>query len=170
MSLSIIVAHDKHRLIGVDNSLPWSLPADLQYFKSKTLNKVCIQGRKTFESIISQLGKPLPFRTNIILTSDTSYQVEYDNCYVYNSAADILNEYKRYGFDTEVFVIGGNTLFTQFLPYVDRLYITYIDHEFEGDCYFPEVDYSQFKLISSKKGVTDKHNPYRYYFNVFDRV
>ncbi|GED72339.1 dihydrofolate reductase [Brevibacillus reuszeri] len=162
--ISIIVAHDRNRLVGKDNSLPWSIPNDLQYFKQLTTTKIVIMGRKTYES----LGRPLHNRTNIILTSNPDYQAE--GCDVYNSIEPILEECKSHAeAGEEVFVIGGSSIYKQFLPYIDRLYITEIDHEFVGDTHFPEIDMSEWKHISNAKGVKDNKNPYDYYFKIYDK-
>lgn len=159
MKLWIIVAHDKNGVIGKNNELPWNLPEDLKYFKKKTTNYPIIMGRKTFESI----GKPLPNRENIILTRDENYAVE--NCKVINSIQKLL-------FRSDVgFVIGGSEIFNQFLPFVDKLFITRIDHEFEGDTYFQNYNNNnEWKLVSSVKGIKDEKNPYDYFFEIYDRV
>lgn len=158
--LSIIAAYDRNQLIGNEDNLPWSLPKDLAYFKEKTIGKVVIQGRKTFESF----KKPLTNRTNVILTSNPNYKAE--DCYVYNSVKDILNKYSNL---EEVFVIGGSQIYKEFLPYTDRLYVTEIDYEFEGNVFFPKVDMSKWTLVSRTKGIKDDKNPYDYYFKVYER-
>ncbi|ATF13512.1 dihydrofolate reductase [Brevibacillus brevis X23] len=158
--ISIIAAYDRNRLIGIDDNLPWNLPKDLAYFKEKTLGKVVIQGRKTFESF----KKPLANRTNVILTSKSNYKAE--GCYVYNSVKDILNKHSNL---EEVFVIGGSQIYKEFLPYADRLYITEIDYEFEGNVFFPEVDMSKWTLFSNTKGIKDDKNSYDYYFKMYER-
>jgi len=160
--ISIITAFDNNYLIGKGNELPWSLPNDLKYFKQRTEGHIVVMGRTTFESI----GKPLPNRTNIILTRDPMYQVE--GCYTYNSIEAIMYEYQNYAEpDEEIFVIGGREVYKQFLPYADKLYITEIDHEFEGDVYFPELDLDEWRIIQSEHGIRDEKNPYDYYFNVY---
>ncbi|MNJ90147.1 Dihydrofolate reductase [compost metagenome] len=157
MKLFIIVAHDKNKLIGKNNELPWNLPEDLKYFKKKTTNYPVIMGRKTFESI----GKALPNRKNIILTRDKDYSAE--NCRVINSTLEL-------SIRSDVgFVIGGSEIFNLLMPFVDKLFITRIDHEFEGDTYFSNYDDNEWKLISSEKGVKDEKNPYDYFFEVYDR-
>lgn len=116
-------------------------------------------GRKTFESI----GKPLPNRTNIILTSKLSYQA--NGCQIYNSISDILSQYKN----QELFIIGGESVYRQFFPYTDFMYVTYIDYVFEGDTYFPKYDKEEWVLINSQKGIKNEKNPYDYYFDVYGR-
>jgi dihydrofolate reductase len=119
-------------------------------------------GRKTFESI----GKPLPNRTNIVLTKDPSFSP--DGCYIYDTITDIIHEYNSYALpDEEVFIIGGQSIYEQFLPHADRLYITHINHEFDGDAFFPSVDFTEWDLIESRKG--NECDTYDYYFNVYNR-
>jgi dihydrofolate reductase len=162
--ISIITAMDKNGLIGRGNTLPWHLPNDLLYFKHLTEGKIVIMGKTTYESI----GKPLPNRINIILSRDTSYRA--DGCYVYNSLESILYEYQNFSDKSEeVFIIGGSEVYRQFLPYADKLYITEIDHEFEGDTYFPEIDWDEWRIVQSEQGIKDDRNPYNYYFNVYIR-
>jgi dihydrofolate reductase len=157
--ISLLVAMDKNRLIGVNNQLPWRLPADLAYFKKVTMGHPIVMGRKTFESI----GKPLPGRKNIIITRNPHYQAE--NCEVYNSLSEAVQQYQ----DENVFVIGGAQIFNESLPFADKLYVTFIDHEFTGDTYFPEINWSEWELESAAPGVTDEKNPYAYQFKVFVR-
>jgi dihydrofolate reductase len=160
--ISLIVALDKQGCIGKDNQLLCHIPEDLRYFKQKTIGKVVIMGRNTFESI----GKALPNRTNIVLTKDPTFSP--DGCYIYDSIEDIIHEYNSYALpDEEVLIIGGAKTYGQFLPYADRIYITNIDHVFEGDAYFPYVDFSQWDLVESRKGNECKE--FDYYFNVYDR-
>ncbi|BCB04439.1 dihydrofolate reductase [Bacillus sp. KH172YL63] len=160
--LSFIVAMDKNQVIGINNELPWRLPADLAFFKKTTMGQPIIMGRKTFESI----GKVLPGRENIIVTRDTDYSK--DGCTVIHSIEDI----KRINANTdeELFVIGGAEIFNATFDSADRLYITLIDEEFEGDTYFPELDPNEWKVISKEKGMKNEQNPYDYYFIVYDRI
>lgn len=127
--LSIITAMDNNRLIGKNNALPWHLPEDLAFFKKTTLNKPIIMGRKTFESI----GRPLPGRTNIIISRNKDYSV--DGCVVLDGIESVLEFCKN---DSEIMLIGGASLYEQWLPYADQMYMTLIDGEFEGDAWFPE--------------------------------
>jgi len=130
MSFAAVVAHDKNRLIGGDNKLLWHLPEDLKNFKKLTLNSTVIMGRKTFESIGS---KPLPKRLNVILTKDTDFKA--DNCIVYNRVEDIVRNFAE---EPQVFVIGGGEIYKQFFPYTQRIYVSLVDGEYQGDTYFPE--------------------------------
>ena len=159
--ISYIVAMDKNRVIGKDNQLPWHLPADLKFFKKVTMGHPIVMGRKTHESI----GKPLPGRENIILTRNQTYKSE--GCSVIHSVEELnrLVEEKN----EEVFVIGGAELFKATFAHVDRLYITKIEHEFEGDTYFPDFKESDWKIISQEKGIKDEKNPYDYSFIIYER-
>jgi dihydrofolate reductase len=128
MNFSAIVAHDTDRVIGGDNKLLWNLPEDLKRFRDITMGAPIVMGRKTFESI----GKPLPGRENIILTRDTNFKV--DGCFVYNDMESIIADYKN---SNEVFIIGGGEIYKLFFPHIDRLYITVVEGEYEGDTHFP---------------------------------
>jgi dihydrofolate reductase len=161
MNLSIIVAMDKNNLIGNNNKMPWYLPSDLNYFKLKTLNHPVVMGRKTFESI----GRPLPDRRNIILTRNKTYAQQ--GCEVIHSKEELLNQFKDSS--EEVFICGGAEIYKQFLPYSNKLYITRIEEEFEGDTYFPSINLELWEKVSSQQGVKDKQNPYDYSFNLYKR-
>lgn len=157
--ISLIVAIDKNRVIGKDNRLPWRLPADLAYFKKVTLGSTVVMGHKTFESI----GKPLPGRQSCIITRDINYVME--GCSVCHSIEDVLKSYHG----EEVFIIGGEQVYSAFFPYADKLYITFIDDCFEGDAFFPTIDGQEWKLVSKVKGEKDENNPYDYYFIIYER-
>lgn len=159
--LSMIVAMDVNRGIGKDNQLLWHIPEDLQYFKSITSHKVVVMGRKTFESI----GKPLPNRTNIILTRDPSYKAP--GCLVYHSIENILSENTMDDDHAEVVIIGGAEIYNLFLPYADRLYITQVSGTFNADTFFPTLPNEQWKMISRKKGTQD--TSHEYYFEIYER-
>ncbi|MFC7320641.1 dihydrofolate reductase [Halobacillus campisalis] len=161
--ISFVFAMDKNRLIGKDNDLPWHIPRDFKFFKDTTWGQTIIMGRKTFESF----GKPLPERKHIILTSDENYEVE--DCEIIHSIDDIIRLNESYP-DVEWFVIGGSVLFEKMQPFADRMYMTYIDHEFEGDTFFPEYEEADWHLVEEKKGIKDEKNPYDYYFRIYDRV
>lgn len=160
--LSMIFANDRNYLIGKDNWIPWYIPNDLDYFKTMTTGKTIIMGRKTFESF----GKPLPNRHHVVLTRNKDFQA--DGCVVFHQIEDVLDYIKQFS-DQEVIVIGGSEIYQQFLNYADRLYITYIDAEFEGDTYLPKFDLSNWQLTSKEKGIKNEENPYDYYFLQYDR-
>lgn len=145
--ISIIVAIDKNNLIGDGEKLPWYYPEDLKYFKTKTLNKTVLMGRKTFDSIIKRNNKPLPKRNNIVVTRNGNYKCEFDNVKVINN----LDEFLQANHEEEIFIIGGEKVYKVALKYADRLYITHINKEYKGNVYFPNINYDNYNLISSEK-------------------
>ncbi|MGG1574168.1 dihydrofolate reductase [Fictibacillus sp. NRS-1165] len=157
--ISFVFAMDENGLIGNRNELPWHLPADLQYFKKVTMGKPIVMGRKTFDSI----GKPLPGRENIILTRNESFQAE--GCTIIHSVQQALERKEE-----EVCVIGGAEVFSLFMPYVQRMYITKINESFQGDTYFPEIDESEWKLVSETPGIVDGKNKYSHDFLVMEKI
>ncbi len=159
--ISFLVAMDQNRVIGKDNALPWHLPDDLKFFKRVTMGHPIVMGRKTYESI----GKPLPGRENIIITRNTEYQA--DGCTILHSVEELQKYLDKK--EEEVFIIGGAQLFNDTFPIADRLYITEIHHEFEGDTFFPEFPESEWTLTSKEKGIKDEKNPYDYYYTIYDR-
>jgi len=166
-TISIIVAMGTNRVIGTGGQLPWDLPSDMDNFMTTTMGHPIIMGRKTHESI----GEALPGRTNIILSrrKDTYSP----GCVVVNSpeSAMMLARLSEGGDeeDGEIFVIGGGTIFEEFLPRADKLYITRIDHDFSGDVHFPEVDEDVWDLKSEDPWVVDQRNPYAHSFLIFER-
>jgi dihydrofolate reductase len=158
--ISFIVAMDQQRLIGRNNELPWHLPADLAFFKRKTMGRVIVMGRKTYESI----GKPLPGRTNVIVTTQRDYKAE--GCTTVHSVEEVLTRFRD---EEEICVIGGSEVFKLFMPATDVLYITWIAHEFEGDTFFPEIDSDLWMEVSREQGVRNEKNPYDYYFTTYIR-
>lgn len=160
--ISLLFAMDKNRVIGKDNDLPWRLPNDLKFFKELTIGNNVIMGRKTYDS----MNGPLKNRENIIVTRDKNYEVA--GCKIIHSIDDILSINEKEP-TKEWFVIGGEEIFKQILPYADKIYMTYIDHSFEGDTYFPEWDESEWEEISKTKGKKDDKNPYDYYFIEYER-
>jgi dihydrofolate reductase len=146
MKISLIVAMASNRAIGLNNQMPWHLSADLKRFKQITMGFPIIMGRLTFEAI----GRPLPGRTNIIVSRNLSYQQE--GCVVVDSVDAAINHGCRLA--DEVFVIGGATLYEVTLPLADSLYITQINQDFEGDTFFPDFDTNDW--IEVERGnVTD---------------
>ncbi|WP_339193783.1 dihydrofolate reductase [Paenibacillus sp. FSL P4-0176] len=140
--LSIIVATDKNGLIGNDGKLPWLIPWDLKYFKDMTVGKNVIMGRKTYESI----GKALPRRTNIILTTKENYQAE--DCIVVNNIDEVIKIANESIVDS--FVIGGSSIYEQFIARVEDMYINEIQSEFEGDAYFPTYDENEWNVTGER--------------------
>ncbi|MDQ7016683.1 MAG: type 3 dihydrofolate reductase [Gammaproteobacteria bacterium] len=161
MKLSIIVAMDRNRLIGNNNQLPWHLPADLQFFKKTTLGKPILMGRKTHESI----GRPLPGRRNIIISRNLDYQA--NGCDVVHSieaALELVHECE------EAMLIGGATLYQQALPLAQRLYLTLVEAECEGDCWFPDYQqHEKWQEISRETHHADEKNQFNYNFVILDK-
>ncbi|WP_409301234.1 dihydrofolate reductase [Peribacillus sp. SCS-155] len=160
--ISLLVAMDKNRVIGKDNQLPWHLPADLKYFKETTMGHPIVMGRKTFESI----GRILPGRENVIVTRRQDFKA--DGCTILHSTEEIKLFAEKAG--REVFVIGGAEIFREVLPFADRLYITEIHHEFEGDTFFPEFDQQNWVKKSVVHGVMDEKNIYNHDFIVYEAI
>ncbi len=161
MILSIIAAVSDNNAIGINNSLPWSLPNDLKHFKSLTLNHSVIMGRNTFNSI----GKPLPNRKNIVVSYQTEQEIP--NVINVNSLKDALNLVKN---EDEVFVIGGASLYEQVLPIANRLYITQVHGNIPGDRFFPTIDDAIWKVTDTKFHQQDKTHAYDYSFLIYNHI
>ena len=160
--LSIIVAKAKNNIIGKDNGMLWKIPDDLKRFREKTTGHTIIMGRKTFES----LGRVLPNRKHIILCNDMEMDIDNENVEILD---DISKLDKYINSDEENFVIGGATIYKLLMPYVNKLYITKINHDFEGDVYFPEIKETEWKEISKEKGLKNDENPYDYEYITYVR-
>lgn len=158
--IAMIAAMSTNRTIGINNKLPWHLPADLKHFKSLTLNKSVVMGRKTYESI----GKPLPNRQNIILTNQVNYKAL--GCDVVNSIEAAI---KTAEMKDEIMIIGGAKLFEQCLPLAKRLYLTVIETDIVGDTYFPQWKKEEWIITSQEAHAPDDKNPYAYCFMQVDR-
>ena len=152
MIISLIAAMDKNQLIGVKNGLPWHLPADFRHFKEVTMSKPVIMGRKTFESI----GKPLPGRKNIVI-SRKGFAA--DGISVVESIDEALQLVS--GVD-EVMIIGGASFYQQMIDRADRMYLTHVDAECEGDAWFPEFDLANWKIVSEQDYSSDEKNNYNF--------
>jgi len=142
--LSLIVAKADNGVIGRDNQLPWYLPADLKHFKARTMGKPIVMGRKTFDS----LGRVLPGRPHVVITRDLHLQLP-ENCYRVKSLADAIAQGQQLTTEQEpeVVIIGGAQIYNQALGCVDRLYVTEVHQEPEGDAQFPEIDLNQWKEV-----------------------
>ncbi|WP_046213984.1 dihydrofolate reductase [Paenibacillus wulumuqiensis] len=162
MTITLIWAQARQGVIGKDNDMPWKLPRDMAYFKQQTQQKTIVMGRKTWNSFGS---KPLPNRRNIILTRDTAFEAE--QAEVVHSVEEAL---RLAGAEEEVMIIGGSQIYKEFLSHADRLLVTRIEHDFEGDTYFPEVDWSTWELVNTIPGVRDEKNDYDYRFEEYRRV
>lgn len=158
--VSIIVAMSENRVIGVDNELPWRLPADLQHFKATTMAKPVLMGRKTFESI----GRALPGRRNIVVSRTPGYAAA--GCETVGSVQDAL---RRVEAEPEIMVIGGASFYEQLLPQAHRVYLTLVHANIDGDARFPEMDLAQWREVSRTDHQADDRNPIAYSFLVYER-
>lgn len=160
--ISMIAALAKNRAIGKRNALPWYLPADLKHFKEKTTGKTIVMGLNTFKSVGS---KPLPNRKNVVLVDDKSYQAP-EGVVVAHSIDEAVEITKN---DGEVMISGGAMVYQQFLPLAERIYLTFIDHDFEGDIFFPEFNMEDWHEVSREDHEPDDKNHYKYSFVVLER-
>ena len=143
IKIAIIVAMAENGVIGRNNKLPWYLPEDLQYFKKVTMGKPIIMGRKTFDS----LKKPLPGRTNIVITRDQNYQHSGIRVvHTIEAAIELAKNIALIDGVEEIMVIGGAQIYQAALLYVDQIYLTKVQQTVEGDAYFPEIDWNQWKI------------------------
>ena len=149
-----IVAVDKNWAIGKENKLLVSIPQDMKFFRETTMGKVVVRGRKTVESFPG--GQPLKKRTNIVITRDKNYSVK--DAIVVHSVEEALEELKNYNSE-DVYVIGGDSIYRQMLPYCDVAHVTKINHAYEADTYFPNLDEKEDWLVT---GVSDEQT----YFNL----
>lgn len=132
---SLIAAVSKNNCIGNKNKIPWNIPEDFQYFKKTTLGKTCLMGKATFESIINYLGKPLPGRYTVVITSDKNYPVP-EGVRIFSSLDEAFEKLRG----EDVFVCGGASIYKQTINRVDTLYITHVNMEVDGDTFFPEIN------------------------------
>jgi len=167
MIVSIIVAMDRARGIGVDNKLPWRLSADLKRFRELTMGHHIIVGRKTFESIIKVGGKPLPGRRMIIVTRDGNYKIE--GCDVAHSVEDAIELARERG-ESEVFVCGGAEIYAQSIEVADRMYLTLVDAEVAADTFFPEFDDREWGEQESFYQPADEKNQYPFTLRLLIRI
>ena len=164
MQVTAIVACSKNRAIGRDNQIPWYLPADLRFFKEKTSGHHILMGRKTYESI----GRPLPRRTNIIITRQADYKAE--GCVVLSSLLEGVEYAKKHG-ESELFIIGGGEIYRQALPVCSKIYYTEVDTEIvDANVFFPKLEASNWKLSLEKPHEKDEHNPHAYVFKLYERL
>ncbi len=162
--ISYVVAMDRNRLIGDGGALPWRLPDDMRHFKDITMGHTLLMGRRTYESIPDRF-RPLEGRTNIVLTTQADYEAP--GCIVAHSLEDALAAVDP---QEELMVIGGARLFTELMPLVDRLYLTGIAGEYEGDVYFPEFDLSQWRETAREEHPRDDRHDSAFVFLTLDRI
>lgn len=159
--IKLIVAKASNNVIGNNNQLIWHLPNDLKHFKNLTTNHPIIMGRKTYES----LGRPLPNRTNIVITRDANFTDE--KVVITHSLDEAIKKAEE--INNDFFVIGGGEIYKQAMLIADELYITEVHHEFEGDTYFPEIDEEVFEEISRENHIKDEKHPHAYSFISYRR-
>ena len=167
MKVSLIVAAAENGVIGKDNDLIWHLPNDMKFFKETTLEHHVIMGRKNFESIPHKY-RPLPNRTNIVITRQSGYKAK--GCIIVNSVVEALDIAKENG-DKEPFIIGGGQIYKLALEanLVDKIYLTKINHTFDGDTFFPELvkDWKEVERIDCK---ADEQHAHDYSFLTFEKI
>ena len=164
MILSINVAVSENGVIGVDNQLPWHLPADLKYFRQLTTGHTVIMGRKTYESI----GKALPNRENLVITWDMAFRAA-EGVLICHSLEEALHQVREQ--QGEVFIIGGDMLYRQSMGRAERLYLTRVHTRIEnGTAFFPEPDTEEWKLVQSSYLPADEKNALACTFEVYDRI
>ncbi|MDO4813845.1 MAG: dihydrofolate reductase [Gemella sp.] len=152
--ISLIVAYDKNRCIGDNNTIPWKSKADMLRVKELTTNQTILMGRKTFESI----GRPLPNRINRVLTRDSEY--DFEGIEIYTDDNSILEDY-----DTEkLYIFGGSEIYSKYINYVEEMFITEMDIEVKGDSYFPLINDDEWEIVSKKSYNKDDDNECNYTF------
>lgn len=161
--VSAIAALGRHRVLGHGNDLLWKIPADLKRFRELTEHRPLILGRKTFDSILAIRGTPLPNRTNIVVTRDTTWT--YEDVLCASSIKDALAQAQALGSD-EIFIGGGAQIYTEALPYTDRLYLTLIEDEKEGDVFFPPYEDIFMRIVDEQAGT---HEGISYRFITLER-
>ncbi|MBB1285945.1 dihydrofolate reductase [Flavisolibacter sp. BT320] len=160
--ISLLLAVSENGVIGKNNALPWHLPNDLKYFKNLTWGLPILMGRKTFDSI----GKPLPGRKSIVITRNNDWR--YNGVEVVHSLEEAVKTAEVLG-AKEIFVIGGAEIFNASLPQANRIYLTRIHQEFEGDVFFPAIDETTWQLSSSRFCRKDEKNPYDHTYQVWEK-
>ncbi len=185
MRVALLVAAAENRVIGRDGRLPWHLPADLKRFKKLTLGQVVIMGRKTHESIVERLGRPLPRRRSLVLSRDPAYRAP--GAEVASSLEQALElaagaappetgtakksqrDVTPKGGKRKIFVIGGAAVFAEALSLADRLYLTRVHAEVEGDVLLPEIDMESWRLVSEDRRAADERHAHAFSFLIYDR-
>jgi len=163
MFLSMVVAAANNNVIGKDNQLVWTLPNDMKFFKNITWGMPVLMGRKTFEA----LGKPLPGRKNFVITRNNDWQA--DGVVTVSSLGDAKLLVKEMDVK-EIMIIGGGEIYKMLLPDTNRVYLTRVDAEPEGDAHFPELSPSEWKLTSHDDHQADSKHAFNYSFQVWDRI
>lgn len=158
----MIGAMARNRIIGIDNAMPWRLPAEMSHFRRSTIGRTVVMGRKTFES----LGRPLKDRRNVILTRNVDYAPA--GCEIIHSLEEALTRYASSEED-ELVIMGGAELYKQFLPHADKLLLTEVDAVIDGDAFFPEFDLKEWSLVNSEPFPKDEKNAYSFKIQTYVR-
>ena len=167
MKISVIAAVSQNRVIGKDNQLVWDLPIDMKFFMKSTSGHCILTGRKNYESIPEKF-RPLKNRTNIVVTSQSQYGEVHPDLKVVSNIEDGIELARSMG-EKELFIIGGGQIYQQTLQLTDRLYITEVKHDFEGDAFFPPINYEEWEELSRIIVEPDQQNPYRMDFTILER-
>lgn len=161
MTISLIAAMGSDRTIAVSGDLPWKLPDDMQFFRRTTLDKPVVMGRLTYES----MGRPLPRRRNLVLTRDTD--LDLPGCEMVHSVDEALAKLED---SAEVMIIGGAQIYSLFLPLAHRQHLTYIDHDFAGDTFYPEFDERQWREVARVEHAKDENHKYPFSIVTLERA
>ena len=164
MTISLIAALSRNRVIGKNNDLPWHLPDDMKYFMQTTKGHHIIMGRKNYDSIPEKF-RPLPNRKNIVVTRQKDLKL--DGCTVVNSLQAGVDIARNTG-EPELFIIGGSAIYQLGLPLANRLYLTEIDADLQGDTYFPAINRSDWKEVSRKHHAADERHAYPFDFVIYE--
>ncbi len=166
ITISHVVALSNNNVIGVDNNLPWNLKTDLAHFKDYTTNKIIVMGRKTFESI----GRPLPNRKNLIVSNTLN---EIKGAYIYKSTEEAIKNAKEMCINNEIYneivIIGGGYLFRDTLKITNKLVLSEVDCEIDGDVFYPKINLEEWNEVSSKKFIKDSDNDFNFVVKVYER-
>ncbi|KMQ73701.1 dihydrofolate reductase [Marinobacter subterrani] len=168
MRKALIVAMSRNRVIGRNNNLPWYLPGDLRYFKQATMGKPIIMGRKTWDSI----GRPLPGRMNVVISRNETWEAPTGTVAAKSLQEALVKAEAQAELEggDEVMIIGGGQIYAEALPMVDRMYVTLVHAEVEGDAFFPEVNWEEWEEIGREDFSASDNNPYDYSFVVYQRL
>lgn len=151
------VAVSENNVIGIKNDLPWHLPEDLKHFKNLTMGKTVLMGRNTYDSIFARLGKPLPGRKSIVITRKVDFSPP-EGVKVFDNIPDAINSTKD-----DIYVIGGAEIFKQFVPLAKKMYLTRVHGNFEGDAFFPEINWEEWKE-------TERNDFQKYSFIIYESI
>ena len=167
ITISHVVALSNNNVIGVDNNLPWNLKTDLAHFKDYTTNKIIVMGRNTFESI----GRPLPNRKNLIVSNTLN---EINGAYIYKSTEEAIKNAKEMCINNEIYneivIIGGGYLFRDTLKITNKLVLSEVDCEIDGDVFYPKINLEEWNEVSSKKFIKDSDNDFNFVVKVYERL